>query len=137
MLLNLLGAVSLCRVFLQSITCFDIYLFCRICWPFGADQPAAAAHITENLNVAFELVQVRTRHILQPMHRNGLAPQGTREAVGIEIRQTIDLCRGEKGQEIRKNAEEFKVRFAKAWDDDGPARREMHDFLAKYELLNI
>ena len=94
----------------------------------------AAAHTSENLSVAFELVQVRTRHDLQPMHRNGLAPQGTREAVGIEIRQTIDLCRGDKGQEMRKTAEEFKVKFAKAWDDDGPARREMHDFLAKHKI---
>ena len=71
------------------------------------------------------------------MHRNGLAPQGTREAVGIEMRQTIDLCRSEKGQEMRKNAEEFKVKFAKAWDDDGPARWEMRNFLAKYKLLKL
>ena len=135
-LLKLLGAVSLCKVFPQLITCFGIYILYRICWPITADQPAAAAHATENLNVAFELVQVRTRHDLQPMHRNGIAPQGTREAVGIEIRQTIDLCRSEKGQEMRKNAEEFKVKFAKAWDDDGPARREMRKFLAKYNLIS-
>lgn len=103
-----------------------------ICWPFNADQPAAAAHLTENLNVAFELVQVRTGDGLKPMHRSGLAPKGTREAVGIEIRQTIDSCRSEKGQELRRNAEQFKVKFAKAWEDDGSARREMRQFLRKY-----
>jgi hypothetical protein len=66
------------------------------------------------------------------MHRNGLTPAGTREAVGIEVRQTIDLCRSEKGQEVRKNAEKLKVEFAKAWDEDGPARQEIRKFLRKY-----
>ncbi|KAF8802209.1 UDP-Glycosyltransferase/glycogen phosphorylase [Phlegmacium glaucopus] len=103
-----------------------------ICWPFDADQPAAAAHLTENLNVAFELFQVRTGEGLKPIHRSGLVPKGTREAVGIELRQTIDLCRGEKGQELRRNAEQFKVNFANAWKEDGIARREIRNFLRKY-----
>ena len=104
----------------------------RICWPFSADQPAAAAHITENLKVAFELFQVRTGdNGLKPMHRNGLSStaEGTREAVGIEIRQTIDLCRSEKGQEMRSCAEKFRVKFAKAWEEDGIARQEIRKFL--------
>ena len=134
-LLNLLGAVSPCKVFFLRSTnsvLGDIYLFFsrRICWPFSADQPAAAAHITENLNVAFELFQVRTGDDgLKPMHRNGLAPQGTRKAVGIEIRQTIDLCRSERGQKMRSNAESFKVKFAKAWEEDGDSRQEIRRFL--------
>jgi len=103
-----------------------------ICWPFAADQPPAAAHATENLNVAFELFQVRTGNGLKPLARNGITPEGTREAVGIELRQTIDLCRSEKGQELRSNAEKFKVKFAKAWDEDGIARQEMRHFLLKY-----
>jgi len=103
-----------------------------ICWPFGSDQPIGAAHLTENLNVAFELFQVRTGQGLKPLHRNGLTPKGTREAVGIEIRQTIDLCRSEKGQELRSNAEKFKVKFAKAWEEDGIAKHEMRSFLHKY-----
>jgi hypothetical protein len=109
-----------------------VLTFRRICWPFGADQPAAAAHVTENLNVAFELFQVRTGDGLKPLHRNGLTPQGTREAVGIEIRQTIDLCRSEEGQEMRSNAERFKAKFATAWEEDGTARQEIRNFLDKY-----
>jgi hypothetical protein len=52
--LNLLGAVS-CKLFLRFTACLDVYLFLefRICWPISADQPAAAAHLTENINVAF------------------------------------------------------------------------------------
>ena len=66
------------------------------------------------------------------MHRNGLTPAGSREAVGIEVRQTIDLCRSEKGQEIRSNAEKLKVKFAKAWEEDGSAKEEIRKFLHKY-----
>ena len=97
------------------------------------DQPYAAAHVTENLHAAFELFQVRSgEEGLKPLHRNGLTPAGTREAVGIEIRQTIDLCRSEKGQELRSNAKKLKVMFSKAWDEDGAAREEMRKFLHKY-----
>ena len=106
----------------------------RICWPITADQPAAAAHLTENLNVAFELYQVRTGDGLKPLARNGFAAEGTREAVGAEIRQTIDLCRSEKGQEMRRNAEQLKLKFAKAWEDDGTARQEIRKVLQKYAM---
>ena len=66
------------------------------------------------------------------MYRNGVTPAGTREAVGIEVRETIDLCRSEKGQEIRNNAEKLKLKFAKAWEEDGAARQEIRNFLQKY-----
>ena len=66
------------------------------------------------------------------MLRNGLAAQGTREAVGKEIRQVIDACRGEKGKEFRRNAQELKGKFQKAWDDDGEAKRELRAFLERY-----
>ena len=82
---------------------------------------------------AFELFQVRSgEEGLKPLHRNGLTPAGSREAVGIEVRQTIDLCRSEKGEEVRSNAEKLKVEFAKAWEEDGPARQEIREFLHKY-----
>jgi hypothetical protein len=66
------------------------------------------------------------------MLRNGLAAQGTREAVGKEIRQVIDACRGEQGAELRRNAEEMKWKFEKAWEDDGEAKRELNAFLERY-----
>ena len=65
------------------------------------------------------------------MHRNGLTPAGSREAVGIEVREAIDLCRSDKGQEIRSNAEKLKVQFAKEWED-GAARQEIRKFIHKY-----
>jgi hypothetical protein len=106
--------------------------FRRICWPISADQPAAAAHLTQNLNVAFELFQVRTGDGLKPVARNGLVPEGTREAVGVEIRETIDLSRGEKGQEMRSIAKQLKVKFAQTWEENGMGRQEIRKFLEKY-----
>jgi hypothetical protein len=52
--------------------------------------------------------------------------------VGIEIQQIIDLCRSEKGRELRSNAEKLKVQFATAWEEDGPARQEIRKMLRKY-----
>ena len=53
--------------------------------------------------------------------------------MGIEVRQAIELCRSEKGQEMRSNAEKLKVQFAKAWEEeDGVARQEIRRFLNKY-----
>jgi hypothetical protein len=128
-----LGAVFPCKLFLSLQLVWVFTFFCRICWPFVADQPYAAAHLTENLKVAFELFQVRTGEDgLKPIARNGITPEGTREAVGTEIRQTIDLCRSKQGQEMRNNAETLKVKFAKSWEEDGTARQEIRRFLHKY-----
>ena len=116
-------------------TFFFSFFFCRILFPLIGDQPITAAHVTENLYAAFELFQVRSGEDgLKPLYRNGLiiTPAGSREAVGIEVRQTIDLCRSEKGQEIRSNAEKLKVKFAIAWEEDGAARQEIRKFLHKY-----
>ena len=97
------------------------------------DQPTAAIRVTENLHAAFELFQVRSGDGLKALHRNKITPAGSREAVGIEVRQTIDLCRSEKGREIRSNAEKLKVKFANAWkEEDGAATQEIRKFIYKY-----
>ena len=135
MLLNLLRAVSPCKDFpliSNSSWYLPLFFFGRILFPILGDQPVAAAHVTENLHAGFELYQVRSGEGLKPLHRNGLTPTGSREAVGIEVRETIDLCRGEKGQEIRSNAEKLKVEFARAWEEDGAARQEIRSFIHKY-----
>jgi hypothetical protein len=99
-LLNpLLAVYPLVRI---STTHFSIYHFYKIFFPLVGDQPVAAAHVTEDLHAAFELFQVRSGEGVKPLHTsmNGLTPAGSREAVGIEVlRQTTDLCRGEKGAE--------------------------------------
>ena len=101
-------------------------------FPHLGDQPVAAAHVAENLQAGIELFQVRSGKGLKPIPTDGLTPAGSRVAVGIEVRQTIDLCRSEKGEEMRGNAEKLKARFAKAWEEDGSARQEIRQFLNKY-----
>ena len=66
------------------------------------------------------------------MLRNGIAAKGTPEAVGKEFREVIDACRGEQGEEMRRNAEELKQKFAKAWEDGGEAKLELNAFLERY-----
>ncbi|KAG6852596.1 hypothetical protein C0991_010721 [Blastosporella zonata] len=100
-----------------------------ICWPFDADQPAAAAHITEDLKAAFELHEVKTNLRLKPIHRTGTVVQGTREAVGDEIRRVLDACRGKEGAQVRRNAERIKDEFHAAWKEDGAARIALRAFI--------
>ena len=52
--------------------------------------------------------------------------------MGVEIRQTIDLCRSERGQEMRSNAKQLKAKFAETWEENGIARQEIRKFLHKY-----
>ena len=92
-LLNLLQVVFPCKNFPPIYKIFsNIYFYIyRIFFPLLGDQPTAAIHVTENLHAAFELFQVRSGDGLKPLHRNGITPEGSREAVGVEVRQTIDL----------------------------------------------
>ncbi|KAJ6460357.1 hypothetical protein C8R47DRAFT_1242821 [Mycena vitilis] len=103
-----------------------------ICWPFDADQPAAAKHLTQNLDVAFELIEVRTGLGLKPLYGSDKAPRGTREAVGIEIREIIDQARGDVGEEKRNNVERLRQELNEAWNDDGAAKCALKAFLKSY-----
>lgn len=132
---NLWGAVFQCMSEASEDFSMLFHTSRRICWPFEADQPAAAAHLTENLKVAFELIEVRTGdNGLKPLLRNGRKSKGSREAVGIEIRQVLDACRGQKGEELRKNAEAMKTKFKETWEANGVSRGKFQAFLDKYEI---
>lgn len=69
---------------------------------------------------------------LKPLLRNGRRPEGTREAVRIEFKETLDACLGEIGKEVRRNAQDVKARFAESWGDEGISRQEFKAFLTKY-----
>ncbi|KAJ7097455.1 hypothetical protein C8R44DRAFT_370256 [Mycena epipterygia] len=102
-----------------------------ICWPFHADQPMISLHLSQNLNVAFHLIEVRTGKGLQPLH-SGRVPRGTREAVRAEIQEVLDECRGEVGREKRGNAYRMRGEIKKAWEEGGSAQVALHAFLTKY-----
>jgi len=78
-------------------------------------------------------VEVRTGvYSSKPLRQNGKSAQGTREAVGVEIRQVLDACRGVIGANLRKNAEEMKTKLKEAWVVGGSARKELDTFLLAY-----
>ena len=103
----------------------------RICWPFAADQPTNAARLSSVLYVAYELFEVRTgENGLKPIRRLGRAPVGTIEAVREEAHTVLDKAFGADGAGKRANAQALAREAAKAWDEEGPARRDLRRFVA-------
>ncbi|KAJ7197806.1 UDP-Glycosyltransferase/glycogen phosphorylase [Mycena pura] len=102
-----------------------------ICWPFEADQPVAAAQLTLNLDVAFQLLEVRTGAGLRPLHR-GYTPTGTRAAMRAEIRRVLTECRGTVGVAKRENVQKIQGGLAQAWEEGGTARAALQAFFVKF-----
>ena len=92
----------------------------RITWPISFDQPANASYLSLSLDVAFELIQVRTgKNGLKPLYRECVQPMGTAEAVMIEVEDVLQRIGEEEGARKRRNAEEVGNRFRKAWEVGG------------------
>ncbi|KAJ3554961.1 hypothetical protein NM688_g2831 [Phlebia brevispora] len=100
-----------------------------ICWPYQADQPVNAMYLTENLDVAYELFEVRTGHGLKPICRTGRTPKGTLDAVRQEANQVLDLAFGEDGKEKQAKIKKLQGRFAQAWEEQGPAQLALERFI--------
>ncbi|OCH84632.1 UDP-Glycosyltransferase/glycogen phosphorylase [Obba rivulosa] len=102
-----------------------------ICWPFIADQPINAVHLSDNLQVAYELIEVRTgERGLNSIYRNGRVPKGTVEAVRDEARDVLVKAFGEDGRQKRANLERLQQAFAQAWQEGGSSRRAITDWLS-------
>ena len=129
--MNRFVAVFRCK---PPVALFAAILFLtrhRICWPFEADQPVAAAQLTLNLDVAFQLLEVRTGAGLRPLHR-GYTPTGTRVAMRAEIRRVLAECRGTVGVAKRENVQKIQGRLAQAWEEGGTARAALQAFFVKF-----
>ena len=101
----------------------------RICWPFHADQPTNAIHLTENLDIAYELLEVRTGQGLKPIYRTGKAPIGTLDAVREEAHCVFEQAFGEDGERKRARIQGLQESFADAWKEEGPADLALQRFL--------
>ena len=101
----------------------------RICWPFHADQPTNAIHLTENLDIAYELLEVRTGQGLKPIYRTGKAPTGTLDAVREEAHCVFEQAFGEDGEHKRSKIQCLQESFADAWKEEGPADLALQRFL--------
>ncbi|EIW63502.1 UDP-Glycosyltransferase/glycogen phosphorylase [Trametes versicolor FP-101664 SS1] len=103
-----------------------------IVWPIDADQPLNAIHLTEGLNVAYELIEVRNGCGLGKIYRNGRTPVGTIDAVKEEMRGVLDQAFGADGAEKRVRLQGLRTKLQAAWNEDGIARREVGAFLDEF-----
>ncbi|KAG9007968.1 hypothetical protein FRB94_008292 [Tulasnella sp. JGI-2019a] len=95
-----------------------------IFWPFMVDQPTHAAYMSESLDCAFELLQVRTGAGARPPYRGGKI-EGTPEAVASEFNQVLVEIKGEIGQRKRKNLEAVRQRLLDATKEGGEAEVDL------------
>lgn len=125
---NVRSSSLFCRSYVFS-HCLGYNLLFRIAWPLDADQPGNAAYLTLSLDVAFELVEVRTGPGLQPLYR-GVQPTGTIEAIAAEARSTLQKARGADGERKRRNAESVRDKWKDEWEEGGDALNNLRQFLA-------
>ncbi|KAF8528528.1 hypothetical protein BU17DRAFT_80976 [Hysterangium stoloniferum] len=100
-----------------------------IAWPVAGDQPPAAARLTLMLDVAFELLEVRTgKYCHKPLYR-GFVRIGTAEALENEIRSVFRDARGAVGERKRRNVHRIRDAMQGAWDEGGDALEELRNLL--------
>ncbi|KAI9067512.1 glycosyltransferase family 1 protein [Trametes sanguinea] len=100
-----------------------------ILWPIDADQTPNAIHLTEELRVAYELIEVRNGAGLGTIYRTGHKPTGTVEAVKNEIRDVLARAFGADGEEKRARLGALRTELQAAWAEGGVAMRDMEVFL--------
>ncbi|KAI0368559.1 UDP-Glycosyltransferase/glycogen phosphorylase [Pilatotrama ljubarskyi] len=100
-----------------------------ILWPFGGDQPLNAVHISEQLKVGYELIEVRTGHGLHAIYRNGRKPIGTIEALKEEARDVLAKAYGEDGADKRKRLQALTDAVTHEWEEGGHSKRDVNAFL--------
>ncbi|KAI1794170.1 UDP-Glycosyltransferase/glycogen phosphorylase [Ganoderma leucocontextum] len=100
-----------------------------ILWPIAAEQPMNAIHLTDHLDVAYELVEVRNGSGLGPIYRNGKNPTGTIDAVKAEMRDVLDRAFGKDGGKKRDSMRALQKTLRAAWSDNGIARTEVEALL--------
>ena len=101
----------------------------RIVWPISAEQPLNAIHLSENLDVGFELIEVRHGAGAGKIYRTGRVPVATVDAVKEEMRDVLERAYGEEGARKRANVLSVQKKLQAAWAEDGIARREVETFL--------
>lgn len=101
----------------------------RILWPFGGDQPHNAVHVSENLKIGYELLEVRTGHGLKPIFRTGYTPVGSTEAIKREAREVLAKAFGEDGAGKREKLQVLRQSVNSEWEQGGTSLRDAEHFL--------
>jgi hypothetical protein len=99
------------------------------------DQPANIAHLVDTLDVAFELIEVRTgKNGLKPIYRTGKTPKGTLEAFREELKKVLGNLNSEVGLRKRANAQMRQKLLASAWGPGGPTRASFEALVQRFSL---
>ena len=104
----------------------------RILWPLCGDQPLNAVHVTDTLQIGYELLEVRSGHGLKRIYRNGYTPEGTLETVQAEAREVLAKAFGQDGAEKRKRLEGLRKTIIREWED-GMSKRDVTAFVDSIE----
>jgi len=99
-----------------------------IAWPIDADQPSNAARLSLTLDVAFELMEIRTGHGLKPLFR-GITPKGTIDAVESELYDVLRNAKGPVGDRKRRNAHVLRNAMMSELAEDGDAIKNLRKLL--------
>jgi hypothetical protein len=92
--------------------------------------------LTDNLDVAFEFLEVRTgENGLKPiLRKNGIMPSGTLEAFEKELNGIIDDMQGAVGARKRANVKKVQAELGKAWGADGSAQKAFDEMLDRFTI---
>ena len=123
------SGVPLCVTQLVFSSTLVLTMPTSILWPFETDQPFSAVHITENLQIGYELLEVRTGDGLRPICRTGYRPKGTVEAVKAEAREVLSKAYGKDGAQKWMKLQEIRRKVTSEWENGGSSRRDMCMFL--------
>ena len=85
--------------------------------------------MTDNLNVAYELIEVRTGHGLHEICRNGRKPIGTVDAVKDEARDILAKAFREDGAQKRERLKALTSALKHEWEEGGSSLRDVTAFL--------
>lgn len=87
-------------------------------------------HATDNHDIAYELVEVRTgEHATKPIYRTGRVPVASLDAVRNEAKDILEKALGEDGERKRANITRLRDAIAAESAEDGPSSRALEDFL--------
>ncbi|KAI0790595.1 UDP-Glycosyltransferase/glycogen phosphorylase [Abortiporus biennis] len=103
-----------------------------ILWPYHADQPFNAIHLTENLDAGYELIEVRNGDGLKPRCRTGTSPTGTIESVRAEAHQVLSDAFGASGKQKRANMKALQEKVLGEWQDGGASKADFEKLIQTF-----
>lgn len=104
--------------------------YSRICWPYLAEQPQNTAHLTDTLQLGYELVEIRTgEYATKPICRTGKTPRGSIEALRAEALEILDKAFGADGQIKRANVLKLREESLAAIGPGGSSQKDIQRLL--------